>query len=145
MQCIDKCRCPSIYPSLSYDMKKQVTVSGRKKVQNQHNQRIIQASKRPLRSLSPLVSPTLPSLPINHVPMCHIYSLLNTSRNGDSTIPMGSLFQCLPTLSMRRFLISSLKPLWHTLRPHISSCSVADFLGEQSQPGYSLLSSGCRE
>jgi len=43
---------------------------------------------------------------------------LNTSRDGDSTTPLGSLFQCLTTLSVRKcFLISNLNSPWHNLRP----------------------------
>jgi len=43
---------------------------------------------------------------------------LNTSRDGDSTISLGSLFQCFITLSVKKFfLISSLNLLWCNLRP----------------------------
>ncbi|KAK4823924.1 hypothetical protein QYF61_008310 [Mycteria americana] len=44
--------------------------------------------------------------------------LLNTSRDGDSTTSLGSLFQCLITLSVKKnFLISSLNLPWRNLRP----------------------------
>ncbi|KAK4819628.1 hypothetical protein QYF61_008848 [Mycteria americana] len=44
--------------------------------------------------------------------------LLNTSRDGDSTTSLGSLFQCLITLSVKKnFLISSLNLPWCNLRP----------------------------
>ncbi|KAK4831669.1 hypothetical protein QYF61_018636 [Mycteria americana] len=44
--------------------------------------------------------------------------LLNTSRDGDSATSLGSLFQCLTTLSVKKFfLISSLNLPWCNLRP----------------------------
>ncbi|KAK4829075.1 hypothetical protein QYF61_002019, partial [Mycteria americana] len=44
--------------------------------------------------------------------------LLNTSRDGDSTTSLGSLLQCLTTLSVKTFfLISNLNLPWHNLRP----------------------------
>lgn len=50
-------------------------------------------------------------------PTSHIH-LLNTSRDGNSTPILGSLFQCLPTLSMRTFiLISNLNLPCYSLRP----------------------------
>ena len=43
---------------------------------------------------------------------------LNTPRDGDSTTSLGSLFQCLTTLSVKKFfLISSLNLPWCNLRP----------------------------
>ena len=43
--------------------------------------------------------------------------LLDTSRDGDSTTSLGSLFQCSTTLSAKKFfIISSLKLPWHNLR-----------------------------
>jgi len=45
---------------------------------------------------------------------------LNTSRDGDSTTSLGSLFQCLTTLSVKKFfLISNLNLPWHSLRPYV--------------------------
>ena len=42
----------------------------------------------------------------------------NTSRDGDSTTSLGSLFQCLTTVSVKKFfLISNLNFPWHNLRP----------------------------
>ncbi|KAK4810503.1 hypothetical protein QYF61_004283 [Mycteria americana] len=67
--------------------------------------------KRPLRSSSPTVNPTPPCL-LNHVLKRHIYT------DGDSTTSLGSLFQCLTTLSVKKFfLISNLNLPWHNLRP----------------------------
>jgi len=43
------------------------------------------------------VTPTPPCL-LNHILKCHIYTFLNTSRDGDSTTSLGSLVQCLTTL-----------------------------------------------
>ena len=73
---------------------------------------------RPLRSLSPTMCPTPPCL-LNHIPKCHIYKFfLKTSRDGDSTTSLGSLFQCLATLSVNKFLlISYLNLPWRNLRP----------------------------
>jgi len=43
---------------------------------------------------------------------------LNTSRDGDSTTSLGSLFQCLTTLSVKKcFLMSNLNLPWCNLRP----------------------------
>ena len=43
---------------------------------------------------------------------------LNTSRDGDSTTSLRSLFQCLTTLSVKKFfLISNLNLPWCNLRP----------------------------
>ena len=43
---------------------------------------------------------------------------LNTSRDGNSTTSLSSLFQCLTTLSVKKFfLISNLNLPWHNLRP----------------------------
>ena len=43
---------------------------------------------------------------------------LNTSRDGDSTTSVWSLFQCLTTLFVKKcFLISNLNLSWHNLRP----------------------------
>jgi len=43
---------------------------------------------------------------------------LNISRDSDSTTPLGSLFQCLTTLSEKNlFLITDLNLPWHNLRP----------------------------
>lgn len=44
--------------------------------------------------------------------------LLNPPKGGDSTSSLGSVFQCLTSLSMNNFfLISSLNLPWHNLRP----------------------------
>ena len=43
---------------------------------------------------------------------------LNTFRDGDSTTSVGSPFQCLTTLAVKKcFLISNLNLPWHNLRP----------------------------
>jgi len=60
--------------------------------------------KRPLRPSSPNVNPTPPCL-LNCVPKGHIYTFLNTSRDGDSTTSPGSLFQCLTTLAVRKLVV----------------------------------------
>lgn len=41
--------------------------------------------------------------PLNHILKCHSRKFLNTSMDGDSTTPIGSLFQCLITLSIKNF------------------------------------------
>jgi len=44
--------------------------------------------------------------------------LLNTARNGDSTVSLGSLFQCLTTFLLKKvFLISNLKLPCCNLKP----------------------------
>ena len=74
--------------------------------------------KKTFDIMHPTINLTLPSPPLSHVPKCHIYSLLNTSRDGDSTTSLGSLFQGLITLSVKNFfLISNLNLLWCNFRP----------------------------
>ncbi|KAK4830710.1 hypothetical protein QYF61_012970 [Mycteria americana] len=61
---------------------------------------------------------TLPSPPLSLFLGTTSTYLLNTSRDGDSTTSLGSLFQCLITLSVKKFsLISSLNLPWRNLRP----------------------------
>jgi len=61
-------------------------------------------------------------------PTCY----LNTSRDGDSTTSLGSLFQCLTTLSVKKFfLISNLKLPLVQLEV-ISSCPITCYLGEET-------------
>ena len=48
----------------------------------------------------------MPSMFTNHVPQCHT-SVLNTSRNRDSTISLGSLLQYFTTLSEKKFFLIS--------------------------------------
>ena len=48
----------------------------------------------------------MPSMFTNHVPQCHT-SVLNTSRNRDSTISLGSLLQYFTTLSEKKFFLKS--------------------------------------
>ena len=51
--------------------------------------------------------------------------LLNTSRDGDSTTSLGSLFQCLITLSVKKFfLISNLNFPWRREGQSIQLCSL---------------------
>jgi len=50
---------------------------------------------------------TMTAKPCPEVPHLHVF--LNTSRDGDSTTSLGSLFECLTTLSVKKvFLISNL-------------------------------------
>lgn len=53
---------------------------------------------------------THPQMPFTH--------FLNTSRGGDSVIPLGSLFQCSSTLSMKIFffLVSNVNLPWGNKR-----------------------------
>ncbi|KAK4820179.1 hypothetical protein QYF61_021451, partial [Mycteria americana] len=72
---------------------------------------------------------------------------LNTSRDGDSTTSLGSLFQCLITLSVKKnFLISSLNLPWRNLRPFPLPVPMLDhpfskeiFPNSQSQPPLAQL------
>lgn len=75
--------------------------------------RIIEFRKRSLRSSSPTINLTLPDLPLNYDPKCHS---CNTSSTGDSTTSLGSLFQCLTTLSMKKIYYMHSKPPWCNLR-----------------------------
>jgi len=55
---------------------------------------------------------------------------LNTSRDSDSPTSLGSLFQCLTTLSKKNFFLSSnLNLAWHNLRPLPLILYNADQLG----------------
>jgi len=77
-----------------------------------HNHRIIWVV-RPLRS-SPTINLTLQSQPLNHVMSL---SATYTFSDGDSTTSLGSLFQCLITLSVKHFFLTSKLNLpWHNLR-----------------------------
>jgi len=65
------------------------------------------------------------------MPQCHIS--LNTSRDGDSAISLGSLFQCLNTLSEKIFPnIQSESPLAQF--EAIPSCPITSYLGEEANP-----------
>ena len=52
----------------------------------------------------------------------------NTSRDGDSTTSLGSLFQCLTTLSLKNFFLISNLNL--TQLEAIASCPITSYLGE---------------
>ncbi|KAK4825522.1 LOW QUALITY PROTEIN: hypothetical protein QYF61_000035, partial [Mycteria americana] len=66
---------------------------------------------------------------------------LNTSRDGDSTTSLGSLFQCLITLSVKKnFLISSLNLPWRNLRPFPLVLSLVTWEKTPTPPLYNLLS-----
>ena len=73
--------------------------------------------ERLLRSSVPTICPT-PSCLLNHISQSATSThFLNTYRDGDSTASLGSLFQCLTTLSVKKFfLISSLNLPWCSLR-----------------------------
>ena len=66
--------------------------------------------------------------------MPHLHGLLNTSRDGDSTTSLGSLFQCLTTLSVKT-IFPNIQPK-PPLAQHeaISSCPITCYLGEESNP-----------
>ncbi|KAK4831110.1 LOW QUALITY PROTEIN: hypothetical protein QYF61_015413 [Mycteria americana] len=67
--------------------------------------------------------------------------LLNTSRDGDSTTSLGSLFQCLITLSVKKnFLISSLNLPWRNLRPFPLVLSLVTWEKRLTPLLYNLLS-----
>ena len=58
----------------------------------------------------------MPAKPCPEVPHLHVF--FNTSSKGDSTTSLSSLFQCLTTLSGKKFfLISNPKLPWRNLRP----------------------------
>ncbi|KAK4825624.1 LOW QUALITY PROTEIN: hypothetical protein QYF61_001304 [Mycteria americana] len=80
--------------------------------------------KRPLRSSSPTVNLALPSpytMSLSTTSTC----LLNTSRDGDSTTSLGSLFQCLTTLLSKPPLVQL---------EAISSYPMACSLGDETDP-----------
>lgn len=58
-----------------------------------------------LSSSSADVSTTPPCSPLIHVPSCSIHTHLNSSRNGDFTAALGSLFQCLTALAVKQFFL----------------------------------------
>lgn len=68
-------------------------------------------------------SPSTAKATITHVPKCHIHVAVKSLWDGDFTSALGSPFQCLTTLSMKKlFLISE----------DISPCSITCFLGEET-------------
>jgi len=74
----------------------------------------------------------LPGPPLNHVSKHHIYTSLNTSRDGDSTTSLGSLLQCLTTLLVKRFFVISSLNLSGGLLEAISSRPIIHCLGEET-------------
>jgi len=69
--------------------------------------------------------PSNTSLPPNHTPK----HLFNTYRDGDPTTSLGSLFQCITTLSLKKlFLISTSNLSWHNL-PQVLSLAISPLLG----------------
>ena len=59
----------------------------------------------------------------------------NTSRDGDSTTSLGSLLQCLTTLSVYKFfVISNLNLPWRNLRPYQSPAPLQSCLAQQRAP-----------
>lgn len=83
--------------------------------------------KIPLRS-SPAIKTTLPSPPLNHVPMRdrHLYILLNTSGDGNSTT---SLSQCLTAY------LRSNKELMNTKLVHTHKARGGEPRGQRGSPG----------
>lgn len=73
--------------------------------------------ERPLRSSPPTINPSPPYL--ETISLSSTRTLyLNTSRDNDSTTPLGRLCQYLTTLSENEFfLISNLSCPWHSLKP----------------------------
>jgi len=65
--------------------------------------------------------------PCPEVPHLHVF--LNTSRDGDSTTSLGSLFQCLTTMSKEIFLNTQSKPPLMRLEA-IASRPITSYLGE---------------
>ena len=64
------------------------------------------------------ILPNSNSPQLNHIPEHHIQTVFKHIRDGDSTTSLGSLFQCLTTLSVKKFfLISNLNLPWCNLRP----------------------------
>lgn len=86
---------------------------------------------------------TMPKKPACKVP-CLLF--LNTSRDSDSTTSLESIFQCLATLSMRKFFLISNKNLpWLNLRPFPLSYCWLPGRGDWPPPDYSLSSGSCRD
>ena len=70
---------------------------------------------------------------------------LNTSRNGDSSTSLGSLFQCSSPLSEKKFfLISNLNLPWCNLRPLPLVLSLLPGRKGQPPPHSKLLSRSCK-
>jgi len=70
----------------------------------------------------------------------------NPSRDGDSPTALGSLFQCLTTLSGKKFfLIFNLNLPWCNLRPLLLVLSLVTGEKRPTPPHYTLLSGGWRE
>ena len=57
--------------------------------------------------IKPNHSPITNISPLNHVPQYNIKHFFNTSRDGNSTMSLGSLFQCLTTLLEKKFFLTS--------------------------------------
>jgi len=73
---------------------------------------------------------TMPTKPCPELPHLHIF--LNTYRDGDSTSSLGSLFQCLTTLSVKKIFLYHLPASPQNLagRKH------NDFLSPKKEPSH---------
>ena len=70
----------------------------------------------------------------------------NTYRDGDSSTSLGSLFQCLSTLSEKKFFLTfNLNLPCHNLRPFPFVLSLLPGRRGQLPPCHNLLSGYCRE
>ena len=68
---------------------------------------------------------------------------LNTPRDGDSTTTLGSPFQCLTTLSIKKFfLISSLNLPWLEVPHHRGSAASEAVVGYSCEEAKAKLSTG---
>jgi len=75
---------------------------------------------------------SIPFMPANHVPQCHIYPFLESPRDGTTT-SWGSLCQCITSLSEKKsFLLCSLNLPSATWGHSLSSYHC--FLGEEANP-----------
>lgn len=83
------------------------------------NHKIIHVGEKTQRLSGPTFNLVQASPPLNYVPKLYIYMFfLKTTRGGDSTTSLGSLFQCCMSLSVSKFLIiSNLDLSWCNLKP----------------------------
>lgn len=67
-------------------------------------------------------SPSIAKATITHVPKCHIHMVVNSLLDEDSTPALGSPFQYLTLLSMKKLFL---------IFEDISPCPITYFLGEE--------------
>ena len=88
----------------------------------------------------------IPTMPSNSIPQCDLSMFLNISRDSDSTTSLGSLFQCIITLSENIFFPNTQPEFPLAQLEAIPSCPITVTWEKRlAPPCYNLPSGSCRE